>query len=252
MCAFTFQVLAGQVKEREIKKLNWPKEPVKIGKLKAKGATVILGEKFRADDDWVKELTISIKNISEKTITYLEIELSFPRDKGAPEETDAHDRIIYGQYPALPGETATAHPDQPPIRPGNTVDVVLRDYEGIRKFLNETHYPVSINRLEVSVGDLVFDNGTKWSGGGLFRRDPDNPGGWIRIKELARAPKDRNHFGYGLSAGIGKNYAFEGSHPEVVPLFLNAGCRLPEQVSWTVPSSDYAFRSAESFLDSHT
>jgi hypothetical protein len=180
--------LAGQDKEREIKKMNWPKEPVKIGKLKAKGAIIALGEKFHAEDDWLKGLTFSVKNTSEKTITYLEIELSFPRDKSAQAEPDAHDRIMYGQYPALPGETATPHPDQPPIRPGETVDVVLKDYDGIRDFLNQTHYPVSIKRLEVSVGDVVFADGMKWSGGGLFRRDPDNPGGWMRIKEIAYIP----------------------------------------------------------------
>jgi hypothetical protein len=154
--------------------------------LKTKGAIRVLGEKFRAEDDWMKGLTFSVKNTSEKTIIYIEIELSFPRHKGAPEEPEAHDRIIYGHYPALPGETATPHPDQPPIRPSETVDVVLKDFDGIREFLNSTHYPVSINRLEVSVGDVVFDDGIKWSGGGLFRRDPENPGGWFRIKELAR------------------------------------------------------------------
>lgn len=198
MYVSTFDGLAGQGKEREIKKLNWPKEPVKIGKLKTKEGVVGFGEKFRADDDWMKGLTFSVKNTSEKTITYLEIELNFPRDKGAQEEPEAHDRIIYGQYPTLPGETTTPHPDHPPIRPGDTVDLVLKDYEGIREFLDNTHYPVRIYRLEVSVGDVVFDDGTKWSGGGLFRRDPDNPGGWIRIKELAHTHLDRNDFGYGL------------------------------------------------------
>lgn len=189
--------LAGQEKEREIKKMSWPREPVKVEKLKTKGAVRVLGEKFRADDSWMKGLAFSVKNTSEKTIIYIEIELSFPRDKGAPGEPEAHDRLIYGQYPALPGETATPHHDQPPILPGETVEVVLKDYDGIRDFLNNTHYPVSINRLEVSVGDVVFDDGTKWSGGGLFRRDPATPGGWIRIKELARISQDRSEFGYG-------------------------------------------------------
>ncbi|HZH89281.1 MAG TPA: hypothetical protein VEX70_01550 [Pyrinomonadaceae bacterium] len=195
MFAPTFHGLAWQAKEREVKKLNWPKEPVKIGKLKAKGAIIVLGGKFRAEDDWLKGLTFSVKNTSEKTITYVEIELNFPREKGAQAEPDAHDRIIYGQYPALPGETSTPHPDQPPIRPGETVDVVLKDYDGVRDFLNNTHYPAGIHQLEVSVGDVVFDDGTKWSGGGLFRRDPDNPGGWMRIKEMARNTQDRNYVG---------------------------------------------------------
>ena len=225
MCAFTFHGFAGQVKEREIKKLNWPKEPIKIGKLKTKGTVVVLGEKFRGEDDWMKELTFSVKNTSEKTITYLEIELNFPRGKGAQEEPDAHDRIIYGQYPPLPGETATPHPDQPPIRPGDTVDVVLRDYEGMREFLNATHYPVSINRLEVSVGDVVFDDGTKWSGGGLFRRDPNNPGGWIRIKELEPTHQGRNDFGYGLLTSGTRNHAIAISNSEALPRFVKAGLR---------------------------
>jgi hypothetical protein len=225
MFVSTLHGLAGQVKEREIRKLDWPKEPVKIGKLKGKGAIIVLGEKFSADDDWMKGLTFSVKNTSEKTITYIEIELSFPRDKGTQEEPDAHDRIIYGQYPALPGETATPHPDQPPIKPGDTVDVVLKDYDGIRDFLNNTHYPVSINRLEVSVGEVVFDDGTKWSGGGLFRRDHEKPNGWIRIQELVRTPPDRNDIGYGLLASNGKSRLFGRSTSEVMPQFLKAGLR---------------------------
>ncbi|HEY0100294.1 MAG TPA: hypothetical protein VGB76_15195 [Pyrinomonadaceae bacterium] len=139
-----------------------------------------------------------------------------------PGEPEAHDRIIYGQYPTLPGEIATPHPDQPPIPPGETVDMVLKDYEGIRDFLNNTHYPASINRLEISVGDVVFDDGTKWSGGGIFRRDPDKPGGWIRIKEQVPTSQDRNDVSYGLLTSDSKKHAFARSNAEVVPQFLKA------------------------------
>lgn len=104
------------------------------------------------------------------------------------------------------------------------MDVVLKDYDGIREFLNNTHYPVSMNRLEVSVGDVVFDDGTKWSGGGLFHRDPENPGSWFRIKEPTRIPQSRNRFGYGLLMS-GGNRPFARSNSEIVPQFIKAGLR---------------------------
>ncbi len=87
-------------------------------------------------------------------------------------------------YP-VPGETAAPHPDQPPVKPGKTVDIVLRDYDGLREFLRQTNFPGSITNIVISVGDVVFDDGTKWSAGGVFLRDVVNPNKWNRVKESA-------------------------------------------------------------------
>lgn len=37
--------------------------------------------------------------------------------------------------------------------------------------------------MDVEVSEVVFDDGTKWSGDALFRRDPNNPERWNRIEQ---------------------------------------------------------------------
>lgn len=174
-------------KERSIKKTDWPKEPIKIEKIKVKGKIIGLGTKFTEEDDWLSGLTIKVKNISDKPIVFLDIAIVFPRPDS--QEPDARDHLLYGQYPLAPGELAPEAPAviQPPIQPGETVELALTDYEGIRRFLDQSNYLASVTDLEIDISDVYFDQNTKWSGGQIFRRDPDNPHGWIGERGRGRA-----------------------------------------------------------------
>lgn len=120
--------------ERVIKRTAWRNEPVKIVKLKVKGKPVEPARKFLAENDWLRGLTVSVKNTSDKTIVWIDLALDFPRSTDSSSEPDARDHLIYGHYPPPPGGTATLHPEQPPVRPNETVDLVLTDYEGVSEF----------------------------------------------------------------------------------------------------------------------
>lgn len=182
-------------KERRIKKLDWPKEPVKIEKIQVKGKAIGLGTPFTEEDDWLSGLTIKVKNISDKPIVFLDIAINFPRPDS--QEPEARDHILYGQYPLAPGETAPDGPAvaEPPIRPGETVELALSDYEGTRRFLNQSNYLASITALEIDISDVYFDQNTKWSGGQIFRRDPNNPHGWIGERGPGRASNVKPSWG---------------------------------------------------------
>ena len=67
-----------QKQERRIKKTTWRDEPIKIEKIRVRGFPV-LDEKVNADDDWLKALTVSVRNTSGRIIKYIEIDLVFPR-----------------------------------------------------------------------------------------------------------------------------------------------------------------------------
>jgi hypothetical protein len=185
-----------------LKKLSWKDEPVRIAKLKVRGRPVWFSQKFAEGDDWLNGLSITVKNVSDKPINFVELELVFPRPEGSP-EPESVNRMLYGEYPAAPGEEQVRHPNEPPILPGKTADLVLSDYDGLQEFLRQTNYPAGIREVQVGLGDIVFGDGTKWGAGGLFRRDPDRPERWNRIdkkrKESGRKASDSPFRNAGLS-----------------------------------------------------
>src|SRR4051812_15192075 len=77
---FSFQtaVVAQQV-IRLVDKVSWQLEPVTITKLTTNGSDVEVGKRFRADKDWLNELTIFVQNTSNKSVARIEISLAFPR-----------------------------------------------------------------------------------------------------------------------------------------------------------------------------
>ena len=181
-------VIASQTPERVVKKRSWHKEPVKISKLKVKGIVVGLGKKFlEGDDNWFRELNIELKNMSDKPIIFVNFTLVLARPEkygsttplaGEPYASD----ITYGRDPLLPGDAAP--PDQPiPIMPGNSINLVLSSatYNRITASLNELKYPAGVKEIWLVIGRIVFEDGTMWNAGNLFRPDPSSPRGYTLI-----------------------------------------------------------------------
>ena len=169
-----------QRQDRVLKKKDWSNEPIAITKVKVKGGKAIgFGENHSGDDDWFRGLTVDVKNISKQTIVFVDLVIAFPPTEGSPLERAASDHLLYGNFPALPGETSTPHPDQPALQPGDTATLRLADYEGTRDFLNKVGKPQSIKEIEISILDVFFDDGTKYSGGHIWKRDPNSPTIWI-------------------------------------------------------------------------
>jgi hypothetical protein len=164
-----------QKQERIIKQKSWQNEPVKILRLKIKSKDFALGQKFLEDDDWLKNLTISVKNVSGKNITFISLTLDFPRSEGSTEVPSAYD-LEYGRNPLFPVD-AILPDNQKPILAGETKDLALSDeeYNSLRHFLSETNYPTSIKQVDIILGQIIFEDGTKWAGGAWFRRDSTNP-----------------------------------------------------------------------------
>jgi hypothetical protein len=61
--------------------------------------------------------------------------------------------------------------------------LALSDYDGTRSFLAERGYPPTIVALEIVLDDIIFDDGTKYNGGELYRRDPNDPAKWWPVRE---------------------------------------------------------------------
>lgn len=172
--------VTAQKQERTIKKYSWRHEPIKIDKLKVKGKQIELGQNFLEDDDWLNGLTISVKNTSGKTIMFIEMVLEFSRPEDSAQGVPTISRLMYGQYPLSPGETAPPNSESP-VKPGETVDIVLSDYDSLQEVLRQTNYPPNIKQIEMSVDSVIFDDVTMWSKDKIFTRDPNNPNKWRRV-----------------------------------------------------------------------
>lgn len=172
-----------QQKDRTLNQIKRTNEPLEILKLKVKGKNANFKEKFAGDDDWFRGLTVNVKNISSKTIIFIDLGIIFPKTEEVAQDAQASDHLLYGHYPPLPGEKGTPHPDEPPLNPGDTATLVLSDYEGTREFLNQIGKPQSIKEIQISIDEVVFADEIKWHAGQLMRRDPNDPNSWMPIPE---------------------------------------------------------------------
>lgn len=170
--------------------------PVIVTGVKNKKSRLKINSKISAADDWLESLTVSVKNISDKAITYVEIELDFPRPKdGNPKEREPP--LVFPLYYGSDAAPAPLKPKQS-FKPGETASAVLSDerYQVLKGALLDEQYS-SIKRVKMRVMRVIFDDETMWNFGTMMRPDPDNPGRRIRIKEIGggtpiRKPKPLN------------------------------------------------------------
>jgi len=174
--------VAAKKEHRLLKKLSWKNEPVKVIGVKIKSREIKLGEQFTDDDDWLKGFKIKILNVSDKQITFVNLRFDFPIPEGFAIDVPSSYEFGYGRSPQISAEVKT--PDsQPPISVGESREIVLSDtqYNKLAEFLSQTHYPRSIKHVEIVLDQVLFDDDSMWSAGGIFRRDPNDRDGWNRV-----------------------------------------------------------------------
>lgn len=150
----------------------WPNEPVKITAARNKNGAIPLGKIFRQDDDdWLQGLKIAVKNVSNKNVTYILVHILFERSEETNGEPPLLHLLAFGSRAATLGKPGKA------LIPESSIDLTLPDpsYSVLKRTLRRLGYPPSIKRLQIYVAEVAFDDGTLWSDGYWFRRDPDNP-----------------------------------------------------------------------------
>ncbi|HVG19638.1 MAG TPA: hypothetical protein VNI02_11350 [Blastocatellia bacterium] len=169
-----FMITTGfsQGQERIVDKISWRTEPIEVRELKTKGRPFRLAKKFLGKDDWLKGLTVTVENTSDKPISRIELELSFPRPKGSSEELPVYlVSMVYGQEPSPDAEA------QKQLLPGESVDVKLLEANlpFIKIALESLGYPEKITHAQIMVGSVTFDDRTTWDGDKILYPDPLNP-----------------------------------------------------------------------------
>lgn len=193
---FLFVNASAQESGRTVKKKTWGNEPIEILTVKVKGTVVDFNQVFTSGNDWFNGLTLSVKNISNKTIVFINLALDFPPPEGASKGT--RDRMLYGQAPLPPGETDDILPpkDQPLLASNGTAALTLSDYDDTRSFLDEAGQTQSIREVTIDIDEVIFDDGTMWTGGRMLKRNPVNPDEWIPIENSSPASRKTKPLGY--------------------------------------------------------
>lgn len=178
-----FRALSAQGDGKSVSKHFAPKnEPIELAELKIKGKAVSLGDTFKGESDWLKNLTLKVKNKSEKPITLLQIDLDFP-ETSATGSIMMH-QLFIGQSPDL-GSTRDNQPLL--LKPNESVSISLEsEFADIKRLIELRQPPVeNINRVVIRLGEVVFEDGTRYSGGSIFRRNPDanNPRKWVPVTD---------------------------------------------------------------------
>lgn len=183
------QASSGQVGEeydRIIEAPSFSNEPVKISELRAKGRVVRAGEKFKDSNDWFKGLAIKISNTSDKPVKYVSVLITFLRPKEQEEsgQLPFGDRLTYGFSPIDPKVPAGSSP-APSIPPGESIEMVLSEkyFDEYVTVLKRLAFPDAIKRIEVTLQEVGFEDGLLWSGGELWRRDPNNHDKYVPVSK---------------------------------------------------------------------
>ena len=137
---------------------------------------------FDADADWLKDFTISLKNTSGKTITYIVLNLRFPevtRNSGA-----ALHQVFLGVDP----DRKFSRPELQ-LAPNEVLDIPLAPrYEAIKRLVKTVGPDFAfenLSKVEVAFHSALLDDETLFETGTWYRRNPDpnDPRRWIVIKD---------------------------------------------------------------------
>lgn len=176
--------------------------PLVITEMKVNGRPVSFGEKFDADDDWLKNLVISVENRSDKRILFASIQLQFPRPPGF------HEKISLSDIPYGNREIEIRPPTQAErlvgIAPGQTVNMQLTSerFNGAREMLVATGYGSSIDNVHLRVNSVIFEDDTMWKMGRILQRDPNEAGRWNVVQSD--------------STGVGNSTSLRSRKPRLV------------------------------------
>jgi hypothetical protein len=132
-------------------------------------------------EDWLENLEFTIKNKSDKQITYIGISIQFP-------ETEVNGPIMIhnshiGIHPKGPAEPVRQSTPLA-IAPGDTVGfnlssqqlTLMKDFLALKKFQLS-----GLNKAVIRIETVIFEDGIMWSAGHYFRPSSSAPGGYTRI-----------------------------------------------------------------------
>jgi hypothetical protein len=164
-----------QQKDRTVARKPWPVEPVRVVAVKTKNKeSVEIGRAFDEDDDWLDGFTVTVANNYDKSVTAMEIEMVFRREPGDPRPPFAYSLHL---GPSPDGPEYVHRDPKRIIKVGKTADLGLspKNYASLKNYLAQTGYSNGIQRVELVIRAVGFEDGSMLHTGTFYLQDPDHP-----------------------------------------------------------------------------
>jgi hypothetical protein len=217
LCTAVLFAQAQNLKHRTVEQAAF-EGPVEITGLEIEGHPARFNDSVFAGKDWLKSLKLEFKNIHDKSIVYMEVELEIaPTGKM---DIPLRMPLTFGVRPSVP----MAELDAKALRklaPNKTNKLALSKYmsDFLDNYMRENDIE-DIGKVKVHVEFIIFEDGVAWSKGHIMRQDIKNPytwwvdGLWVnrRIsslknrygKESKRTDEYGNEFRYRAKVGDAK------------------------------------------------
>jgi hypothetical protein len=174
-------VCNGQEKIRKIEKPSVTKEqPIQLVSLEVGDKVLDNENKVLADEDWLKNLELNLKNTSSKTIVYIKVFLQI--EAQGKMQHPLRIPLTFGQ--ALLTKTFKSSNDKTidiakKLKPNESIKLSIKPslFDSSSQFI-ENNEIKDIEKVKVIFDFIVFDDGTAWSQGQWMRRNPDNDKRW--------------------------------------------------------------------------
>jgi hypothetical protein len=163
-----------QEEDKVIKRASRPNEPLKIDAIKTMKRKITLDEKFKDDPtEWLRGLTITCRNDSDKDVSHISIALLFWSENGSPLYTFY---LTFGPSPFSPKDHAKRDLNKV-VKQKQTFDLILSDeqFNHIKAAMTALGHPNGSKEIEFWIDEVGFADGAAWRGGQMFRRSISNP-----------------------------------------------------------------------------
>jgi len=167
----------GQARQKVIDKALTRNEVVQFTEIKVSQKAVEAGKPFDEDDEWLGKVFLKVKNISDKPIVYLAVNINFPETRATGGMMSYP--IVLGQ---MPGSRFPQRHDPIFLLPGENLEIPLtQHYARIKSFVERRTPFRNIGKAELEIGFVVFADKTAWVAGVYKRQDPNDPDTYITV-----------------------------------------------------------------------
>ena len=184
--------LPRQSDEKVVERTTFPNEPFEFGDLSVRKTKVSPGQRFSAIslsekaggrvEDWLENLSFTLRNTSKRRMTYINVELDFPETvSNGP--LMVYNHLGIGIHPKASGDMLkNAVPLA--LEPGGNVTLSFsaQHLSAIKEFLALRNFQLAdLNQAVVRIDYVIFEGGTKWSQGDDYKPNPAERSGYERI-----------------------------------------------------------------------
>jgi hypothetical protein len=158
------------------------------------------GTPFQANGDWLKNMSIVLKNRTNKTIEWALIYIYFPDTGDGITQTESLYSIQIGQMPAVDfftgkgGKVLPHHPGGSPLSfaPGQTLVIKIADHLDEMQSIIEAKLPLEqVTRIAIEPNAFFFEDGMRWDTINRFgTADPNQPGKFTNLDKGRYFPGD--------------------------------------------------------------